>query len=164
MDDLDLTHCCRYDFVILQKDIKVHFGKRLTEFRDGLNLSQEALATLTKVERNTISRYEQGKAWPKYRNLIALAAQLGVTPADFFDFKEMPKVRKTSPEEALKVLAELVESTRKSKINVTPAPLADALRAALKDSEFKYVATAIKNITGGRVQLELPDEEDQASN
>jgi Zn-dependent peptidase ImmA (M78 family)/DNA-binding XRE family transcriptional regulator len=54
----------------------------LTRYRKGLNLSQERLAELTGVTRQSINNYEKAKTLPDSNTLSALAGALGVTLDD----------------------------------------------------------------------------------
>lgn len=50
-------------------------GERISEIRSALGVSQEELADLLKVTRDTVGRWERGTTEPKYE-LVAKAEQL----------------------------------------------------------------------------------------
>jgi transcriptional regulator with XRE-family HTH domain len=76
-------------------DQKAKIGERLKDARDGLKLTQAALAKLAGVGRSTIVHYETGKILPGGMELIKLAKALNVSPnyilsgsERFFDSEE----------------------------------------------------------------------------
>ena len=48
----------------------VTFGERLCELRKGKNISQEELAELLDVSRQSISKWENDKAYPEMTRLL----------------------------------------------------------------------------------------------
>ncbi|MEU3281719.1 helix-turn-helix transcriptional regulator [Streptomyces antibioticus] len=60
------------------------FGHRIAVLREQAGLSQDQLADRMGVERRTIQRYEAATRDPRYRDLLLLAAGLGVPPAALF--------------------------------------------------------------------------------
>ena len=76
-------------------DQKAKIGERLRSARDGLKLTQAALAKQAGVGRSTIVHYETGKILPGGMELIKLAKALNVSPnyilsgtERFFDSEE----------------------------------------------------------------------------
>ena len=54
------------------------FSQNLQRFRNDSGLSQEALAKLTGMARNTIARYESGESPPSFEAIEKLAEALGL--------------------------------------------------------------------------------------
>ncbi len=50
-----------------------HLGERIRKFRKENNLTQQQLADLLGVSRESISMYERGERTPRYEKLIKLA-------------------------------------------------------------------------------------------
>lgn len=61
------------------------FGENLRGARIAAGLTQEALAQRLGVVKQTIGNYERGEREPDLATLRAIAAALGVTPADLLD-------------------------------------------------------------------------------
>ena len=49
------------------------FGQRLYELRKNANLTQEQLAELLEVSRQSVSKWEQDKAYPEMTRLLFLS-------------------------------------------------------------------------------------------
>lgn len=65
-------------------------GNKIGIYRSECSLSQEKLAELVGVERNTITRYETGQSEPKIRILMRIAKVLHVQLTDLLpDFTEV---------------------------------------------------------------------------
>ena len=58
--------------------------EKLVEFRKAKNLTQQGLAELMKVSRNSVTNWETGKREPRAIDIKNLALILGVSPNDFF--------------------------------------------------------------------------------
>lgn len=58
--------------------------KNIHSLRDAANLTQEQLAEVLGVDRTTITKWESGKAKPRYDMLPKIAAALKCSIADFF--------------------------------------------------------------------------------
>jgi transcriptional regulator with XRE-family HTH domain len=58
---------------------------RLTRHREAADLSQSQLARRADIPRGYISKYELGQAAPNPDRLTAIAAALGIPPADLLD-------------------------------------------------------------------------------
>ncbi len=52
-------------------------GDKLKELRDARNWKQEYVADLMKIDRSTISRYENGKSIPPYQTVLQFAEIFG---------------------------------------------------------------------------------------
>jgi transcriptional regulator with XRE-family HTH domain len=65
-------------------DHRRQFGARVRKFRLGLGLSQEGLAELSGLHRNYVGGVERGEINLSLDNIHALAAGLGVSPAQLF--------------------------------------------------------------------------------
>jgi transcriptional regulator with XRE-family HTH domain len=61
-----------------------NLGKTLALLREGRAVSQADLARKAKISRSQLSRYEQGKAYPKLDALERLLLGLDVTASQFF--------------------------------------------------------------------------------
>lgn len=85
-------------------------GNKIRFYRERLNLSQGQLALDVGVSKPTISLTENGKTWPEYDNLEAIATRLGVTVAAFFD-DVRPEIKPTV-DEALEVLRQATAAHR----------------------------------------------------
>jgi transcriptional regulator with XRE-family HTH domain len=60
-------------------------GKTLTLLREGRLVSQADLARKAKISRSQLSRYEQGKAYPKLEALERLLRGLDISASQFFN-------------------------------------------------------------------------------
>jgi transcriptional regulator with XRE-family HTH domain len=61
------------------------FGERLRALRERAALSQEALAAKAGIHRTYMGGVERGERNVSLKNIIRLAAALGVHPRDLFD-------------------------------------------------------------------------------
>ena len=57
----------------------VTFGERLYELRKTKNISQEALAELLDVSRQSVSKWENDKAYPEMTRLLFMSDYFGVS-------------------------------------------------------------------------------------
>ena len=69
--------------------IKKQFGKQIAEYRSKLDLSQEKLAELIGVSRNTISRIERGLTFPRNENLAKIRKILNLEDTDLIKDKKL---------------------------------------------------------------------------
>jgi transcriptional regulator with XRE-family HTH domain len=60
------------------------FGHRVRDLRQARGLSQEQLAEISGLHRTYVSSLERGQRNVGLDNILALAAALEVSPADFF--------------------------------------------------------------------------------
>ena len=67
-------------------DIPHEFGARVRALREAQGLSQEAFAEKCRLHRTYVGGIERGERNPSLKNIAALAAALGVSPASFFDW------------------------------------------------------------------------------
>ena len=67
-------------------DIPHEFGARVRALREAQGLSQEAFAEKCHLHRTYVGGIERGERNPSLKNIAALAAALGVSPASFFDW------------------------------------------------------------------------------
>lgn len=58
------------------------FGRNIRAARQKQNMSQEKLATLTGLHRNTIGKYERGQINARFYTLIDVARALKTTAAE----------------------------------------------------------------------------------
>jgi transcriptional regulator with XRE-family HTH domain len=61
------------------------FGRRVRALRERLGLSQEALAAQAGIHRTYMGGIERGERNICLKNIVRLAAALGVHPRDLFD-------------------------------------------------------------------------------
>jgi transcriptional regulator with XRE-family HTH domain len=64
------------------------FGERVRTLRVRTGLSQEALAAKAGIHRTYIGGVERGERNLSLRNILRIAAALGVHPRDLFDGKQ----------------------------------------------------------------------------
>ena len=76
------------------------FFKRLRELRFRYGLTQNELAEIIGIKRNTYSDWENGKTEPSFENLIKLADLFEVS-LDCLLGREQMKVKKRSPAQLL---------------------------------------------------------------
>jgi transcriptional regulator with XRE-family HTH domain len=62
-----------------ENDLLAQFGSRLTAVREARGLSQKQLAAKLRISVSTLSRHERGEASPRFQELVALRAFLGVS-------------------------------------------------------------------------------------
>jgi len=66
-------------------DIKTKIGLRIKEIRTELNLTQEAVAWKSEVDRSFMNHVENGRRNISIESLEKILAGLEVTPKEFFD-------------------------------------------------------------------------------
>lgn len=66
------------------------FGKRVRQLREQVGLSQEALAAKAGIHRTYMGGVERGERNLCLKNIVRLAAALGVPPRDLFDEATTP--------------------------------------------------------------------------
>ena len=64
------------------------FGENLMELRKFHNMSQEELAELIGISRQTLSKYETGESLPDIDKCVALANVFGVSVDDLVNYKK----------------------------------------------------------------------------
>ena len=72
-------------------DIKFLVGQRVRVLRKGLNLSQEALALKSEVDRTYVTDVENGRRNVSIEILERIIYALGISFFDFFNSKEFMK-------------------------------------------------------------------------
>lgn len=72
-------------------DIKLKVGQRIKELRKQLNLSQEALAYKSEVDRTYMTDVENGRRNISVEILEKIIAALEVSFTEFFNSKEFKK-------------------------------------------------------------------------
>jgi transcriptional regulator with XRE-family HTH domain len=60
-----------------------HFAGKLKELREAAGLSQQQLADKAGISLGAVRHFEQGLRGPAWKNVLALAAALGVSCEDF---------------------------------------------------------------------------------
>jgi len=68
----------------VKRDDLKRFGDRVRALRERLGLSQEALAAKAGIHRTYMGGVERGERNISLKNIIRVAAALGVLPADLF--------------------------------------------------------------------------------
>ncbi len=68
----------------INSSIEYLFGKAIRRRRRELDLSQEVLAERSGLHRNYISGIENGQRNPSLKNIVKLAAALGISVSDLF--------------------------------------------------------------------------------
>lgn len=68
--------------MLTDAEISKKIGNKIGFYRNERTLSQEKLAELVGVERNTITRYENGQSLPKITILMRIAKDLQVQIPD----------------------------------------------------------------------------------
>lgn len=66
--------------------IEKRFGDRIRELRKEKQLSQEELAFKAGVHRTYLGSIERGERNPSLRNISAIAAALGISLSDLFQY------------------------------------------------------------------------------
>lgn len=66
-------------------------GKKIKELRIKNNLSQEQLAKIISVGRNSISRYENSKRYPSSDTIIAICKALNTDPNELLEYERSNK-------------------------------------------------------------------------
>ena len=74
---------------------EIAFGQVLRELRKGRNLSQEALALESGMERNYVSLLELGRNSASVKMIFRLAPALGVSVAEFMGLVETKAIEKS---------------------------------------------------------------------
>jgi transcriptional regulator with XRE-family HTH domain len=69
---------------MIDKSLK-NFGKRVRELRERSGLSQEALAAKAGIHRTYMGGIERGERNLCLKNILRLAAAIGVPPGDLFE-------------------------------------------------------------------------------
>jgi transcriptional regulator with XRE-family HTH domain len=72
-------------------NIKLKIGKRIRELRKELDISQEALAYKSEVDRTYVTDVENGRRNVSVEILERIIAGLNVSVSEFFNAKEFKK-------------------------------------------------------------------------
>lgn len=88
-------------------------GKKISEARKSKNLTQEQLAELMSVTRQTVSRWESDLAYPEMEKVVKLTSILGVT-CDYLlkDEYDEPGLKEESENRQKKPVTRLLEDAR----------------------------------------------------
>lgn len=65
-------------------------GRKMRALREGRGLSQEAVARMIGVKKQTVSQWERGGAQPRVAHLVALAELYELAPSEIYDGAEIP--------------------------------------------------------------------------
>ena len=66
--------------------VKHQFGKSVREHRIAAGLTQEGLADASELDRSYVGSIERGERNLSIENVCRLAAAIGVSPADLFNW------------------------------------------------------------------------------
>jgi transcriptional regulator with XRE-family HTH domain len=69
-------------------DVKRLFGERVRELRKAAGLTQEELASVSKLDRSYVGCVERGERNLSFETICRLAEAIGVSPAEFFSWWE----------------------------------------------------------------------------
>ena len=69
-------------------DIKKRFGNHIKKIRSNLDITQEALAEMVDISRQSMSKIENGQNFVSAETMIALCEALKVEPKELFNFEE----------------------------------------------------------------------------
>ena len=72
----------------MKNDPQRRFGRRVRTLRERAGLSQEALAAKAGIHRTYMGGVERGERNISLKNIVRLAAALGVHPRELFDEPE----------------------------------------------------------------------------
>lgn len=113
------------------------FGKRVSDRRTTLNMTQEQLAKKVKIGRDRVIQYEKGKLkeGPSYDVLVNLCNALNCTPNYLFGIDEFP----TPTHEEIEELTSLSNQAIDTLLNLTPAEVW-FLDDLLSSSDFANIA------------------------
>jgi transcriptional regulator with XRE-family HTH domain len=67
------------------RDAKVMFGQAVRKIREQRGISQEKLADIMEMHRNTVALLERGQRNPSLETIKKLAKALRVDPGKFFE-------------------------------------------------------------------------------
>jgi hypothetical protein len=152
--------------------LKKIVGGHVRELRKKLGYATiDAWSEALGVHPNSVGEFERGANWLSPEMLEKMISKTDLPMAAFFPGAELvPKEISGAPEPTLAdVLAE-VRSLKKlsavpAQVLEPRAALAEALASlTLNDTEFQDIALAIKNLSSGRIVLELPNERKKLSN
>lgn len=154
-------------------------AKNIKRLLEATGWSYKELADKAGLTPNKISDYVNLKATPGLDNLDKIATAFGIATSDLVNTEApLPIVRKTSPEEALQVLTELVQNRLTAEIPnsqpggldpdtlaVSLAGLPDEFKNFLVDiihlteaaarSHKRTTLTFVKGVLGGNIEAEL---------
>jgi len=71
---------------MLKSSLKFLFGCRIKSIRESLQLSQEKFSELIGIERDSVSKIENGKVFPSGERLEKIAEKLNLTYSELFAF------------------------------------------------------------------------------
>jgi transcriptional regulator with XRE-family HTH domain len=71
--------------VATSRDAKVMFGQAVRKIREQRGISQEKLADIMEMHRNTVALLERGQRNPSLETIKKLARALRVDPGKFFE-------------------------------------------------------------------------------
>lgn len=71
-----------------ESNLKFNLGKKIKSLRECSNLTQEQLAEKIELERDTISKIENGKRFPSCKTLEKIAQVFNIKYSDLFNFND----------------------------------------------------------------------------
>lgn len=84
IDDIEYTKIYYYFFIKMQMDIKIRFWLKIKELRKSKKISQEQLASKSKLHRTYISDIERWVKNVSLENIEKIALALEVDLSDLF--------------------------------------------------------------------------------
>jgi transcriptional regulator with XRE-family HTH domain len=88
-----------------QEQILCAFGHRIAALRKSAGLTQDQLASITMIDIQAIQRAETGRNALSFVRLFQIAAAVGTTPTNLFEFDGGIEVIEFSEKEELQVIA-----------------------------------------------------------
>lgn len=70
-----------------KSNLKVLFGQKIKSLRESVDLTQEQLAEKILLERDTISKIENGKRFPSCNSLQNISEVLNISYSELFNFE-----------------------------------------------------------------------------
>jgi len=93
----------------------MNIGKKITDARKAKNYTQEQLAELMSVTRQSISRWESDQSYPEMEKIVLLSEVLGVS----CDYLLIERSETPSPAEAKSAITRLLYSAKGKRVKLT---------------------------------------------
>jgi transcriptional regulator with XRE-family HTH domain len=86
------------------------FGKRIKKCREEINMDMETYSTITKINKASLYKYEQGKIFPPIDNFLKICKALDVTPS----YLLLPLLELEPTDQDLVILWKRIKELRKN--------------------------------------------------